>query len=130
MIKANDLRIGNLVYHPKTDRNIVVEYHHIRFAVLYPDNGYEPIPITPEILIAAGFEKQGHSNEFWNIWRLQNEWWVGESLHDEPSAGVEKGYCYWGDDYVKVLFFHQLQNLYFALTGKELEIKLLTPAAP
>lgn len=85
----------------------------------------EPIPLTTEILDKAGFTKHKNSNEFWSQWVLKNNWLVSQWIHDYPVAGFEeKGVCYWSEEYVPVESLHKLQNLYFALTGKELEINL------
>jgi hypothetical protein len=46
----------------------------------------------------------------------------GNSLY----LDFDNGFGYWSGALnlgVKILYVHQLQNLYFALTGKELEIK-------
>lgn len=83
----------------------------------------EPIPLTPDILQNAGFTKHKNSNEYWTFWWLANGWHIAESHHNEPSAGTEVGKFYWGDEYKEVKSLHQLQTLYFALTGKELTYK-------
>lgn len=89
---------------------------------LVPERKIHPIPLTPEILLACGFGYD-RSNEYWTFYSLPNNWHIGESCHNEPSAGVEKGKFYWGENYKEIKSLHQLQNLYFALTGSELEYK-------
>lgn len=82
-----------------------------------------PIPLTEEILLKAGFEK--HYNEYHRTDQftrkdfkliLRSEKYEGYT----PCSHLE--YLYSKGERLKYL--HQLQNLYFALTGKELEIKL------
>lgn len=113
-MKANELRIGNLV------RTVVA---HIDFEVdieTFTDilNGsIEPIPLTEEWLERFGCKKQTSSakgiGEFdWYelpngmdlVWVLSSKCWV-------RIETVES---------VTIKHVHQLQNLYFALTGEEL----------
>ena len=73
------------------------------------DLDIEPIPLTEEWLLKFGFEKT--------------------SLHYLKKDGIiiqsEDNYfeCFLGSIVVKLQWLHQLQNLYFALTGEELKIK-------
>lgn len=76
---------------------------------------FEPIPLTPEILQKAGFEKDGN----------------GFCLSDKMSLSLavtkNGGYlACWRDRSLNFVInhLHQLQNLYFALTGEELSIEL------
>jgi hypothetical protein len=66
-----------------------------------------PIPLTPEILEKCGFV-------------LMEGSWYNLLYIDPVGAGRFK--CLYSVPYLDYL--HQLQNLYFALTGKELEINL------
>jgi len=116
MVKANELRIGNLIYELVQDFNeggrfldgakeiIIVDADIIKF-VSENEGCYEPIPLTPEILEKCGFEFIPEAGYF--SYKLKNK----------PQ----------GIDAIKVgngIYVHQLQNLYFALTDEELEIKL------
>ncbi len=132
-MNANELRIGNWV--TGSFPNMVVSALNSHHADLYmaeseaDDFSYEyheleGIPLTPEILIACGFEKHSNSNEFWNFYQLKNGWHIAESLHDEISAGVKTGFYYWSDEFIEFKNLHQLQNLYWCLCGKELNIQL------
>ncbi len=79
---------------------------------------YQPIPLTPEILEKAGFDEwaKGH-------WKMSNSsckrGWSKEFNYYLPYFELS---TYVGN--VKLKYVHQLQNLYFALTGEEIEIKL------
>jgi hypothetical protein len=74
------------------------------------------ILITEEILLKCGFVKNGFSLTF-NEFSFYNE--DLENLYIDLDQGQElSGIC------VKVKYLHQLQNLYFALTSKELEFNL------
>ena len=56
MIKANELRIGNLVINAKGE-NIIVDNITIGICFGLPKT-YKPIPLTEEILLKCGFEKR------------------------------------------------------------------------
>jgi hypothetical protein len=136
MIQANELRIGSKfmgVGMIETVNSIepYSEQKGYEYLIRVIDNGNQykpvdmnPIPLTPAILVACGFVKTDSSNEYWNHWVLKNGWHISESLHDEPSAGVVTGLCYYSEDYIQIKYLHQLQNLYFALTGKEITVNL------
>lgn len=111
MIQANELRIGNWVNHvneyPAQIR--AYDFEHSNFHKI------NPIPLTPEVLEKCGFV--GVKSR------------VNDSIHKYRKGGIEiflpeYGFCYYdGDCWTIVKSLHQLQNLYFALTGEELEYK-------
>ena len=126
-MKANELRVGNHI-----QNGIVVEIKHtvsrIKYLYLgkeerYCFNDYAdliPIPLTEEWLVKSGFEKVDDSFflKGFEVW--------------QTDCGNEKGNEYVGFFYplrdrgmmdLEIKFIHQLQNLYFALTGEELKIK-------
>jgi hypothetical protein len=75
---------------------------------------FEPIPITEEWLIKFGFEK--------------NSYWFKDDNMLRFGLIDNKLHCSIGNDengflYNRINYIHQLQNLYFALTGQELEFK-------
>lgn len=118
MVQANELRIGNYISY-KNERWIKVGYHEIRYAVLYPDNSYYPIPLTPEILEKAGWYWNAECNSYEHAdirmnmqFREVNQSWT--MYNHVLKAVIAK----------RIYHVHQLQNLYFALTGEELEINL------
>lgn len=121
MIKAEEFRLGNLVYcKGKIDKLTRVE-----------DNNYctencghgvwnddlEPIVLTEEILLRCGFEKHLRAYKLKNFGKFMFSPEMGMSFYPAGNLiGLLK------NDHIKHL--HQLQNLYFALTGKELEVTL------
>jgi len=131
-----ELRIGNLIY-DYANRLITVtgidsvfttcKENHSKY--LFDD--IQPIPLTEEWLKRFGFEMDTHPNPF----EYLEEWFIET---DDPKSYTGK-YCefaitkekrgFWYDhqhnstEERKIKYIHQLQNLYFALTGKELEIK-------
>src|SRR5690349_14348739 len=114
-ISANELRIGNWLLDGNGN---YYQFEVADFALLStrPDTTEcNPIPLTPEILTAAGFIKSAddrfYGHDFQPIYHIQSGYYgaVGMPL------------------YFKMRYLHQLQNLYFALTGTELEVKQLNP---
>jgi hypothetical protein len=122
-MKSNELRIGNFVLKAEITEEIssIHSDNTIRLKKgesskgCYHINLIQPIPLTEEWLIKFGFKKPAHS---WNgkIFHL-SEWdlyplnWC--VVMDKNGAVIVK----------KLKYVHQLQNLYFALTGEELTIK-------
>lgn len=118
MIKANELRIGNWVAWDSgaTSPDIKRQLKPDDFELAERDgsfNNAEPIPLTPEILEIAGFRHEVHDDVSYyiqsNVWlcHVGDNWYLAERVDNKPF-----------------LYLHQLQNLFFALTGTELEIKL------
>jgi len=114
------LRGGNLVYRivegfePLVEKR-VVEWgwdivYRIGDCVDIEDN-YEFIPLTAEWLVRFGFRKSSNFVYYFDSF----SWDSRDSLFTVYSDWNGE-YAY----YVKVEWVHQLQNLYFALTGKEL----------
>lgn len=133
-MEARELRIGNLI---RQVDYVTGETICIRTVTSINKEGYlnvkskgieniksqllksfEPIPLTEEILLKCGFDKYSdHSNE---ITYLSKDSGYFIQVYDNS---VYFGLNY--EDYRKeVKYLHQLQNLYFALTGQELEINL------
>jgi len=143
MIQANELRRGNcidfdgLVSHVKEiDEQGVVVYipktEETEWIDLFQFTG---IPITEDILLKAGFEKIPHftiSNSLIkDVGRNRqlsigcvgnpNEMLFIQELVDDGKT-INDLICLHNYDYDKFLFVHRLQNIYHALTGKELTI--------
>lgn len=111
MIKSEELRIGNLVYVPEFEIELTVSNltkHELNFA--YGVVQIEPIPLIKEWL-----EKNGKGNDI-------EPYCIGEFelyIDDDKSVLV-----YWNGKYlINIRYAHQLQNLHFILTTKELTIK-------
>lgn len=135
-MKAQELRIGNWVNeNTKISRskslteNLQKELHQITATDLVGiENGFQdwfnPIPLTEEWLLKFGFVKinesdylSPHSCYCFDIKRM------GMMVEDARQNG-EWHFC----DNADLDYVHQLQNLYFALTGSELTIKQTTDA--
>lgn len=145
-----ELRIGNLLYRSKEwyreypeykNQEYLIEVNKITYDELLKDdyiiNGeylrlLVPIPLTEEWLLKFGF----HEDNYGLFEKVKNnaeyksgceiEVWIKQCIID---SDIVWDYCI-GEDisnvthlaYIK--YVHQLQNLYFALTGQELTIKL------
>ena len=68
----------------------------------------EPIPITEQWLLEFGAREINHEWNIGNLWIAYNKRFRCWNLHliDQPLKPIE--------------YIHQLQNLYYALTGEEL----------
>jgi len=126
-MKPNELRIGNLVRYANDGSNCIVtlvgelglsvEVVKTKEITWIEFEEFEPILLTPEILEKAGFaynDLDGDSG-FWQI-KHPNAAGLIQILEGE------EGFTYSFQSTIKHL--HQLQNLYFALTGEELDITL------
>lgn len=120
MIHVNELRVGNLVNY---DGKITAITGHSIWSFDIFSVHIQPIPLTPEILEKCGFhnEDKGLGEDYWKLKRrLCKEGWSEKFTLYLPYFNLS---TYTGNVYLKPL--HQLQNLYFALTGQELEINLI-----
>jgi len=107
-MKETELRIGNWVrwnYEESSEGNVYpVEYGYELDDIKNNPNIVKPIQLTEEWL------------ERFN-WNPQKDIGVSFSLTTGEIHFVAGNY------YKKIEYVHQLQNLYFALTGEELTIK-------
>ena len=111
---ARELRIGNRV-------NIVSHADDVGISAYGIDNFHKgktevlPIKLNEEQLLRFGFKKIGSNYEFhWLLLHGNIKTGTVDFLLNEPNTGKMK---------VTVLnYVHQLQNLYFALTGVELQL--------
>ena len=113
-MKANELRIGNLVY--LVDKEKVWEILDGYEIDKCDENPFtRPIPLTEEWLLKFGFEIK-LDNFNWNAGIGINE--IGDFKlalrHTDNFGWFYKSRC------TPIKYVHQLQNLYFALTGEEL----------
>lgn len=151
MVKVNELRIGNLVINPgidydqgenkyhDPDGDVVcaveafskeyIELKEVVSGVFLEEKHIDqclPIPLSPEWLERCGFKIKHETSEeeplTYSILKM-----------DLDIAREEEGYylryecqdSYYDSNIgTPILYLHQLQNLYFALTGEELNVKL------
>lgn len=128
MIAPQELRIGNYLITASTRifcivRSIDDLSKEIHIDTIEDGNVFdtwdmeyqelEPVPISPEILDRAKFSYNFIVYSIGNFWLAPNDGWYDVYLHG-LSSGIS---C-------RIKYLHQLQNLYFALTNQELQIKL------
>jgi hypothetical protein len=78
---------------------------------------YTPIPLTEEWLLKFGFKPKMIETEYYSFWKIGH---LG-ARYDKKTHEVEITYI--GAFLKHIKNVHQLQNLYFALTGEELTIR-------
>ena len=146
-MKANELRIGNYVYN-KTDGVIKVEEINddgingefdLCWASYYFEPTYagvekdliEPILLTEEWLLRFGaIDNNKDERKKYNFKEIN--WYFGfiGNYGDFRIYQYTDNFKYWLDQYktIEIKYVHQLQNLYFAITGEELKIKKKNPS--
>lgn len=113
-MEAKELRIGNIV-------NFGLVSEPIKITKVNPDSVNilmaEPIPLTEEWLLRFGFEtNEWDSNASFRMM-------IGNNDYTIVFYRNNISFCEIGDIFAKDIYYvHQLQNLYFALTGKELTL--------
>ena len=143
MIDPNELKLGNYVAVKNKGNDVIGKVFAINKECVSIDGGnnnYDyhllyPVPLTEALLLKCGFEaidygdKYDPDDEFAGYFEYHLN--IGIFYRDlicKPSGGW---YCYVQDvDMIEgndiktknIYYLHELQNLYFALTGKELEV--------
>ena len=124
-MKAEHFRIGNLIY--IGNRAIKIGMMHDEHFSFLSDNQWnpmlpykriEPIEITDYWLLKFGFEETYNSNSRIRYDHSFN--FIGYDFSKNEDKDME-GFRFYGK-YIKIKYVHQLQNLFFALTGEELEL--------
>lgn len=126
-MQANELRIGNWVdwKNPNTKQieRIQIDCDDLRLIIQNnKENDYYPIVLTPDMLINSSLKIDMPESYY----ELSHSIYLSES-------GNSVFYLYWEGssgrgtlkerEILNINFVHQLQNIHFALTGKELDIK-------
>lgn len=132
-MKANELRIGNYVTHTnkngtftlkvETISNIGIQSINNGGTWLFAFKEIKAIELTPQLLEQFGFEKCNDIDAWYSI-KILNEW---TRLLINPKFYMAQLSINNHDTIIGQRVFadlHQLQNLYFALSGHELEVKL------
>ncbi len=107
-MKPTELRLGNWIIDPEGKEVQVDEIGGYENPLSLFMGMYKPIPLTEEWL-----KKFGWSNFSASLWAKDLIW----------DSNFDNGILEFSIIEVSVKYVHQLQNLYFALIGKELEIK-------
>lgn len=135
-MKNTELRIGNLVHHNQdkakeqflniyltvcsvSEDGVTTYYTDIRGGerqIVLGKTNYQPIPLTEEWLKRFGFVNDKAYKVRWYLYINSNLLFTYD-IDDNCICIFDN----WLDH--KIQFVHQLQNLYFSLKNKELEIK-------
>lgn len=112
-MKAQDLRIGNLVYRENSKLiNQKTDVYSIENVNLQSAQKYEPIPLTEEWLLRMGLTKNGREEFEFKRYRLYQTVSYVNFLFCEGNLVLRE-----------IKYVHTLQNLIHSLTGEELTIK-------
>lgn len=150
MINANDCVVGRWFNRKHGKGWTWIQFDESVIRSIFSDslelalNDFEPIPLTPEILEKAGFERRVYDNNKKNPIIVEHlPELAAKDFFDHRKYITEDGWQIvieetdeWDIRYgkeeveeemlplVSIESLHQLQNLYFALTGEELTINL------
>jgi hypothetical protein len=120
-MKANELRIGNWFIEKDEVKQFDGDFYHLLEC--------NPIILSQHWLEKLGFKKNDKNRwvkekshyaifyfEYYSTGENNSMWRI--QYHDTDYGNNEYHDCHqWGE---RIKYVHQLQNLYFALTGKEL----------
>ena len=129
-MEVNELRIGNWVYHNpsawsyRNDDGVISNYSGFnKDCFKWEESDWyalgestldisiiHPIPLTEEWLVRFGFELNA------NKYRTNDSKLICHKMIDVKISGSKYNLKH-------IKYVHQLQNLYFALTGEELKLK-------
>ncbi len=118
MIKYNELRIGNLIQTSTDSPLTVVVTSDILSAIDRGHELYSGIPLSEEWLLKFGFEGTKDSGGTYYAFQRHRVYLLNDGFEFEISTS----------EFSRANLFrtykcvHQLQNLYFAITGEELTI--------
>lgn len=129
-LQPQELRIGNLINNGAYDTDeavlsIEIEDDGSAFVNSESIEMWQPIPITEEWLLRLGFEKLGQCYRMKVTHFLQLTYLPYTILSENPKGRdlnletIKPGHT----EPTGKKYIHQLQNLYYSLTDKELEIK-------
>lgn len=116
-MEARELRLGNYIqdeYGNVEVAEALNSYGGVEINEEFATGSFEPIPLNAEWLLKFGFQPSGTSwlidmeNIVFDIQSIEEKYYL-----NSEGLPFSKGFRY----------VHQLQNIYFALTGEELSIK-------
>lgn len=131
-MKIQELRIGNLVKCKTSNDSatysviqidgfgLKVRLSHPRHTEFTPLDRIKPIPLTEEILSEFTMKWGTDPQEPNALMVFKNGEFEILKFEDEDHFFYSNGRGFHAD----IIYLHQLQNLYFDLTGEELEVKL------
>jgi hypothetical protein len=131
-MKASELRIGNYI-------KLMFNYEDYETIQVTSDElvdvdkkraDYEPLPLTEDWLLKFGFENiDKGDNDYITYSDSNHDYYLQIDVRRKDSKYTildNTNYELISFSMVDIVYVHQLQNLYFALTGEELTIKQFT----
>jgi hypothetical protein len=132
MINPTELRLSNLILHKSNGRISMLPCDYVHFDLLSKGEtaSFFPVVLKPELLTKCGFVENKdyplapQSREFILVLPI-----IGSNKNEIYGYVKNNGECFVRGTVNGAVasnnFFqlHQLQNLYYMLTGKELEVK-------
>lgn len=127
-MEVNELRIGNYVRYDNSFikvTTIAVDFNNNPIIIAHTDSWtwssnqmhIQPIELTEEIFIKCGFEY----DKFLIIHSKLGGIYLSEPFREADYFLIKSNS---GDKISSIKYLHQLQNLFFILTGEELQINL------
>jgi len=138
-MEATSLRLGNavewlgdspfIVSGLKDNGDITIKTVDNDSVNLTMGQSINPIELTEEFLLKCGFKEQRLDSQHWFINKINKKFTfltndIGPDGYSEKLEFVYVELRDFGFELVCLKYVHQLQNLYFALTGEELPINL------
>jgi hypothetical protein len=130
-MEAKELRIDNYVNIGLKSSDLRTDYDAITASGLMDlqvnkessSFTYEPIPLTEEWLVKFGFTKDKKHTKCCDL-KLENDFYLQGIGYGKSNFKYEVILTDSNDNELTLVkHVHQLQNLYFALTNKELKLK-------
>lgn len=127
MITATEIRIGNAIWDDVAGKVRFVTHRIISDIASSAESlPYSPIPLNAEWLVKFGFvESKSYDSKQRNFKKegFNQLADYGGQIIILPEGGFASVSCGYYENQIDCPYVHQLQNLYFALTGEELTIK-------
>ena len=111
-MKAEELRLGNWYQWYAEGKYYYGQIQAKDFVSDYILN-FEPIPLSEEVLLKCGFVRDGNT-DYYTCRK------VGFTINLSGTIGYRT--CIWSNEHIKHI--HQLQNLFYDITGEELEVSI------
>ncbi len=123
-MKASELRLGNIVQGMQVT---VVRSLSEREINGWNCGSFSGIPLTEEVLLKCGFSDKNYKKGYIGI-DFECVGMYFDFVLCKPKQKGTQNNCYTYDledfRYVEISHVHQLQNMFYVITGKELGVKL------
>lgn len=128
-MQAKNYRVGNIVEQPSRIGKILEVWHDAVRLEGY-NNGYDynqtkPIRLSEKWLNDFGFKKEVLSDDsaYYYTIELNDNKYCDLAISSGDKNGFIEVTLFPYEEWFRYKYVHELQNLFFAITGKELEFK-------